>query len=898
MKNKGFTLIELLATIVILAVIALITMPTIVGVVEKTRRNAAKESALMYKKIISDSIVLDTINSKVHTSGIYQVDEENSIIYNSSEDKIKIKGKGELPSEGYVCLDEKMSVGNYSLKIGNYAVTNINDNVTVTTEEALRIQCYVPEVTINVEDADKWTQSKAVTLNQTSTNKVKLTYKIVYQDGTIEDWKEYKESFNLKKPGTIYTKLENAINVISTSTRTITKIDTEAPSLIMREADTTTSKITIEYTATDTQSGIKTITCAYGEEKGKETNTSNVEIDEENNKCIISKLTKNKTYYYKMTVEDNVGRKTSKDDNATTINMTKPEIEYVNNDGATWTQSKVIKITGSATGAELQYKLGEGNWTKVNSGDTITVTENINVYARLYDGTNTLEADTLTITKIDTTPPTCNGQHGGKTNWTTNQNVTVGVYCSDTQSQCVKDDYTTTISGQGTTGTATFTIADTAGNTATCGAYTYNKYIDTTKPTIGSATGSTATANSGTITVSTIADTGGSGLSGIYISTSSTAPTTSSSWTANTGATYTKSVSANGTYYIWVRDTAGNISDVKTANVSGIVAKVSNVSLGGATVVVGNTVTPSLSYSGTAKSVTYASSNTGIFTVAANRVVTGKSAGSATLTTTITNYDGTTVVKTSTITVQAAIAYSSQTGLNYNSIQAAINATSNGTVKLLRSHGEKLTIASGKIITLNLNTYSISKITNSGTLILSGNGNVSCFSSNQNDNAVENSGTITITNTGITACQYDALYNTGTATVNGNSRLSGVNYGIFNHSGTLTISTSGDIHGANLDGLRMDAGTATISNATISGRYGVINQGGTININSGKVIGTSSAAYRQTSGHFNKCNGTFQAPSSSGYAINISGGTYTQNCGTISCTGKKKWSSTGDVINC
>ena len=44
-KNKGFTLIELLGTIVVLAIIALITIPTISGVVNKARLNSLKDSA-------------------------------------------------------------------------------------------------------------------------------------------------------------------------------------------------------------------------------------------------------------------------------------------------------------------------------------------------------------------------------------------------------------------------------------------------------------------------------------------------------------------------------------------------------------------------------------------------------------------------------------------------------------------------------------------------------------------------------------------------------------------------------------------------------------------------------------------------------------------------------------
>lgn len=45
MKRKGFTLIELLAVIVILAIIALISTPIIIGVIEKARKGAFEDSA-------------------------------------------------------------------------------------------------------------------------------------------------------------------------------------------------------------------------------------------------------------------------------------------------------------------------------------------------------------------------------------------------------------------------------------------------------------------------------------------------------------------------------------------------------------------------------------------------------------------------------------------------------------------------------------------------------------------------------------------------------------------------------------------------------------------------------------------------------------------------------------
>ena len=45
MKNKGFTLIELLAVIVILAIIALIATPIVLGIIEDARQSSREQSA-------------------------------------------------------------------------------------------------------------------------------------------------------------------------------------------------------------------------------------------------------------------------------------------------------------------------------------------------------------------------------------------------------------------------------------------------------------------------------------------------------------------------------------------------------------------------------------------------------------------------------------------------------------------------------------------------------------------------------------------------------------------------------------------------------------------------------------------------------------------------------------
>ena len=57
MKNKGFTLIELLAVIVILAIIALIATPIILGIIKDAKEQSTKNSAYNYLDAVEQAIV-------------------------------------------------------------------------------------------------------------------------------------------------------------------------------------------------------------------------------------------------------------------------------------------------------------------------------------------------------------------------------------------------------------------------------------------------------------------------------------------------------------------------------------------------------------------------------------------------------------------------------------------------------------------------------------------------------------------------------------------------------------------------------------------------------------------------------------------------------------------------
>jgi prepilin-type N-terminal cleavage/methylation domain-containing protein len=119
MKKKGFTLIELLAVIVILAVIALITTPTILGVIETARKGSAESSALGYIDAVEKQIAINTLDSSKTqlVDGTYTVEQ----LTNAG-----VTVKGESPeyteeNKSWVKI-EKNQVVDYSLKFDEYVV--------------------------------------------------------------------------------------------------------------------------------------------------------------------------------------------------------------------------------------------------------------------------------------------------------------------------------------------------------------------------------------------------------------------------------------------------------------------------------------------------------------------------------------------------------------------------------------------------------------------------------------------------------------------------------------------------------------------------------------------------------------------------------------------------------
>lgn len=129
--NKGFTLVELLAVLVILAIIALITTPIILGVIEDSRQSGAEDKAWGVVDAIKMAYTEDqTDNNPQYVTGNFS---ENSTIHFGSDPMVggkKVRASGQMPTSGTATITNDGTIIVRDLVFDQYHCSS-NDKSTI-----------------------------------------------------------------------------------------------------------------------------------------------------------------------------------------------------------------------------------------------------------------------------------------------------------------------------------------------------------------------------------------------------------------------------------------------------------------------------------------------------------------------------------------------------------------------------------------------------------------------------------------------------------------------------------------------------------------------------------------------------------------------------------------------
>ena len=128
MNKKGFTLIELLAVIVILAIIALITAPIILGVIENARKDSAKDKAWGTINAVELAYTQDQVKDSAYKLGTPVDFSKKPTLVGTTQ----VKASGELPTSGTVTIRDDGSIIAQGLKFKDYTCSTIKSETDWT----------------------------------------------------------------------------------------------------------------------------------------------------------------------------------------------------------------------------------------------------------------------------------------------------------------------------------------------------------------------------------------------------------------------------------------------------------------------------------------------------------------------------------------------------------------------------------------------------------------------------------------------------------------------------------------------------------------------------------------------------------------------------------------------
>ncbi len=160
MKRKGFTLIELLAVIVVLAIIAIITTPVILGVIEKSKKESYRNS--IYGIMESANIYL--ANHLTNIGKTKEIAFTCNGINCSNEEGESLDFKGTVPKSGTFYLNGTGEVTVESVYNGKYYANTVDDKVEITEEDTTLSRAELTNMVKDLQQEVKTLNNQVTTL--------------------------------------------------------------------------------------------------------------------------------------------------------------------------------------------------------------------------------------------------------------------------------------------------------------------------------------------------------------------------------------------------------------------------------------------------------------------------------------------------------------------------------------------------------------------------------------------------------------------------------------------------------------------------------------------------------------------------------------------------------------
>lgn len=171
MNKKGFTLIELLAVIVILAIIALIATPVILGIITDAKEESNQRSIELYADSIKNTVVKYQMKNNESLTGTYEIMADGNICleYQDNDktkgciEKLIVEVDGNKPTTGQVTIYKDGNIYLEGTKLNGSDKEYIQGIKQYTIGEEVTFDPGDGDRTWNVIDQD----SKTVTLLMT-----------------------------------------------------------------------------------------------------------------------------------------------------------------------------------------------------------------------------------------------------------------------------------------------------------------------------------------------------------------------------------------------------------------------------------------------------------------------------------------------------------------------------------------------------------------------------------------------------------------------------------------------------------------------------------------------------------------------------------------------------------